>query len=178
MCSKMRSFKKLLCITGLLSLTLSAVQAQQETDYSIDANIIYRFTKYVDWPDSKKSGDFIIGIVGESPLFDVLKSFIATKTAGNQRIIVKKLSGSESNYNYHIIFICEEASRNIKKIVNLTAGSPTLILSESEGLARKGSCINFITVNDRLRLEINKSNIEQHKLNIASELLNLGINIK
>ena len=58
------------CLVGLMSSAVYGSQAQQATDYAIHANIIYRFTKYIDWPDSKKSGDFIIGIIGESPLYD------------------------------------------------------------------------------------------------------------
>jgi hypothetical protein len=71
-------------------ISISKVQAQHETDYTIQATIIYRFTKYIDWPANKKSGDFIIGIVGDSPLYDDLKSFIGNKTVGSQKIVVTK----------------------------------------------------------------------------------------
>jgi len=169
---------KLLCIAGLLLMALSKIQAQHETDYRIHANIIYRFTKYIDWPNNRKSGDFIIGIVGDSPLYDDLKSLSANKTVGNQKIVVIKMSPSENSYNCHILFISEEESSSLKRIANLTAGASVLIISESNGLARKGACINFITVDERLKLEINKSNVEQRNLRIASELLELGIIIK
>ena len=53
-----------------------------------------------------------------------------------------------------------------------------LLVTESEGLARKGACINFVIADDRLKLEINKKNIEQRDLGIATELLNLGTVIK
>ena len=169
---------KLLCITGLLFMSLSSSQSQHETDYKLQANIIYRFTKYIDWPINKKAGDFIIGIVGDSPLYDELKNLGANKTVGNQKIAVIKMSPSASSYNCHILFIGEEESSSLKKIAILTAGAAILIISESEGLALKGSCINFITVDERLKLEINKSNVEQRNLHIASELLELGIIIK
>jgi hypothetical protein len=166
------------CITVLSFLSLSGVLVQHETDYKIYANIIYRFTKYIDWPVNKKSGDFIIGIVGDSPLYDDLKSLSANKTVGNQKIAVVRMSPSANSYNCHILFISEEESSSLKKIAILTAGAAILIISESDGLARKGSCINFITVDERLKLEINKGNIEQRNLGIASELLELGIIIK
>jgi hypothetical protein len=169
---------RLLCLAGMLLLSFSKVHAQHETDYTIQATIIYRFTKYIDWPVNKKSGDFIIGIVGDSPLYDDLKSFIANKTVGNQKIVVTKLSGLKNYSSCHILFISEEESVNLKQIVGLTAGAPTLLITEYNGLAHKGSCINFITVNDRLKLEINKSNVEQRNLHIASELLELAIIIK
>ena len=173
-----KSGSKLLCLAALSLMSLSRIKGQHETDYKVHANIIYRFTKYIDWPADKKSGDFIIGIVGDSPLYDELKSLSANKTVGAQKIVVVKMSPSASAYNCHMLFISEEESNSLKRIATLTAGAATLIVSESDGLARKGSCINFITVDERLKLEINKGNVEQRNLRIASELLELGIIIK
>jgi hypothetical protein len=169
---------RLLCITGLSLMLISRIQAQQVTDYKVQANIIYRFTKYVDWPANKKSGDFIIGMIGDSPLYDELKNLSANKTVGNQKIVVIKMSPSASSYTCHILFISEEESSSLKKIAIVTAAAPILIISESDGLARKGACLNFITVDDRLKIEINKNNADQRNLHIASELLELGIIIK
>jgi hypothetical protein len=169
---------KLIFITGSLVMSFLKISAQHETDYRIQANIIYRFTKYIDWPANKKAGDFIIGIVGDSPLYDELKSLSANKTAGNRKIVVIKMSPTASSYNCNILFITEEESSGLKRIAVLTAEAAILIISESDGLARKGSCINFVTVDERLKLEINKENIEQRNLKIASELLELGTIIK
>ncbi len=46
-----------------------------------------------------------------------------------------------------------------KRIAASTAGTPTLLVTESEGLSRKGACINFVLVDDHLKLEINKKAI-------------------
>ena len=168
---------KFCCLAMILVLGHFKTKAQT-MDYAIQANIIYRFTKYIDWPDSKKTGYFIIGIVGDSPLTDELKNFIVNKTAGNQKIVVKKFAASAETFNCHILFVSEDESGSLKKIAVRTAGNPILIVSESDGLALKGSCINFIIAGDHLKLEINKTNIEQRNLNIASELLQLGKVIK
>lgn len=169
---------QLLFLVTLSLMSFSQPGSQHDGDYTLQANIIYRFTKYIDWPDNKKSGDFIIGIVGESPLYEALKRLSANKTVGNQKIVIVKIPPSAGAFNCHILFISDEESSSVKKIAAATAGVPTLIVSESNGLARKGACINFITVDDRLKLEINKNNIEQRNLRIASELLELGIIIK
>jgi hypothetical protein len=168
-----------LCIFSLLLLITSSVRAQQAQDYAVHANIIYHFTKYINWPDEKKSGDFVIGVVGDSPLLEKLKSLIGqSKMVGSQHIVVRKYTASTGSFNCHILFISEDASSSLKKIVPGTASSSTLLVTESEGLARKGSCINFIIADDRLKLEINKKNIEQRGLGIATELLNLGTVVK
>jgi len=177
-CSHSRLLKPLVSLFALVLLNTFATHAQQSGDYAIQANIIYRFTKYIDWPDNKKTGDFIIGIVGDSPLTDELKSFIANKTVGSRKIVIKTFASSAEAYPCHILFISEDESSSLKKIASRTSGSSMLLVSESEGLAQKGSCINFVIVADHLKLEINKNNIEERNLNIASELLQLGKLVK
>lgn len=86
---------KLLCLVIIFLLQpFSNVQAQQEADYAVQANIIYHFTKYIDWPGNKKSGDFIIGVTGDTPLYDELKKHVANKMLGRQKIAIKKFSSS------------------------------------------------------------------------------------
>lgn len=166
-----------ICLILFFSLSYKA-KAQSSIDYSIHANIIYHFTKYIDWPESKKTGDFVIGIVGDTPLFDELKKVLANKTAGNQKIIIKKFSPSTNSFDCHILFLSEEEASSLKKICARTAESSILLVCEDEGAASRGACINFIVESQRLKLEINKNNIQHRRLNIASELLQLGTIVK
>ncbi|HYF29601.1 MAG TPA: YfiR family protein [Chitinophagaceae bacterium] len=152
--------------------------AQQDVNYSIHANIIYHFTKYIDWPEDRKSGNFIIGVIGDTPLFEELQASLANKKAGYQSIVIRKFSASAASYNCHILFISDEESRSLKKILAAIKGMPVLLVSETERFAQKGACINFAIVHEKLKLEINKNNIEQRDLSIASELLSLGILVK
>lgn len=166
-----KSYTRLIAPIVVAFMSLSA-QAQQETNYAVHANIIYHFTKYINWPTEKKSGDFIIGVVGETRLYDELKSSTAGKTVGAQKIVIREFSPSATSFDCHILFITDQESRRIKKIASII--SSTLIVSESDGMAQKGSCINFTIVRERLKLEINKNNIQKRNLNIATELLKLG----
>lgn len=177
-CAGFRLLKLICLLIIFLSIGKNTIHAQQAMDYTVHANIIYRFTKYINWPENKKNGDFVIGIVGDSPLFEALTKFIINKTAGSQRIIIKKFSASNDVFNCHILFISEDESTSLRKIAASTASTSTLIVTESEGLARKGSCINFVIVDEHLKLEINKINIERRSMGIASELLQLGIPVK
>jgi len=185
---KLRIATQVLCIKHpvikIFALSLfilfdnSKAYSQNDMDYAIHANIVYRFTKYINWPENKKKGDFIIGIVGDSPLFDELKNFVANKKVGSQKIVLKKFSSSLATYDCHILFIADEKSKALKKIVATTKGTSTLLVSETDGLATRGSCINFVVIEDHLKLEINKNNIQERDLSIATELLSLAILVK
>jgi hypothetical protein len=169
---------KILLLLAVSLATVSQLRAQQEINYTVHANIIYRFTKYVDWPADKKTGDFVIGIVGDTPLYDELKTFVSNKKAGIQKIVITRVPPAAPAFFCHILFISDDESDSIKKIVARMTGVPTLIISETDGLAYRGSCINFTTVHEKLKLEINKNNLDQRHLGIATELLNLGVLIK
>lgn len=171
-----RRYKAIIIVAILLFSHLYEAWAQNA--YAVHANIIYHFTKYINWPEDKKTGEFVIGVVGDTPLYDELKNFTSKRSAAGQPIVVKRFSANASAFNCHILFVADVSSSNIKRIATTTATSPTLLVTESEGLSRKGACINFVLVDDRLKLEINKTNIESRSLDIASELLNLGIIVK
>lgn len=166
-------------ITGMLIISgITELYAQPEINYAVHANIIFRFTKYINWPQSRKYGDFVIGVAGNTSLYNELKTFTANKTVGVQKIVIQKFLPTESSFNCHILFVGTESNRILKKIAAFTAGTPVLLVSESDGFASIGSCINFTLLDEHLKLEINKNSIQQRNLDIASELLQLGIIVK
>ena len=173
----LHGFKAILTMTLLFS-SLFHSRAQPRTDYSVHANIIYHFTKYIDWPVHRKSGDFIIGVVAETPLYEELRKNLTGKKAGSQNIVVKRFSPTHFNYDCHILVLSEEESGSLKKITTRTQTTPVLLVCEEEGTARRGACISFNVVAARLTLEINKNNIEKRDLRIANELLRLGTIVK
>lgn len=165
-------------VLAITILFLSYQSKAQQSDVAVEANIIYHFTKYINWPEDKKSGDFVIGVIGDAALFDALKNSISNKTVGTQKIVVKKFTTETTNFSCQILIIGDDESGSVKKIAAATTGTPVLLVTETDGMARKGSCINFTIVEEHLKLEINKNNIERRNLDIASELLQLGITVK
>jgi hypothetical protein len=56
-------------------------------------------------------------------------------------------------------------------------GMSTLVVTEKAGLARKGSVINFINVENKQKFELNKTNANKNGLVVSSNLMSLGIAI-
>ncbi len=158
----------------LLSPGSNSAMNRYAVDYGVHANIIYRFTKYVDWPDYKKTSDFVIGVIGEPQLVEELVAVTKNKKVGNQSIVVRSMPADASGYPCHMLFVGENQSSDLKHIVDVTRGKPILIISENNGLVKRGSCINFVIVGESLKLEFGIKNIETRDMKIASELLELG----
>ena len=167
-----------LLLLAFITLPFCSLNAQRRVDYAVHANIIYHFTKYIQWPEDLGTTEFVIGIVGDSPVLEELKKAVANKSIKSQKIVVRQFQASQKSFNCKILFLSQEESGSLKKVIAKTAGSPVLLVTEDEGLARRGACINFIIVAERLKLEINKKNLELRGLGIASELLQLGTIVK
>ncbi|MCS6823699.1 MAG: YfiR family protein [Cytophagaceae bacterium] len=164
---------KLVVFLSLLLVYIPAAIAQ--VNYKMHSLFIYKFTQYIEWPASASSGDFVIGVVGNSPIISELEALASSKKVGTRNIVVKKLTSSSDPNGCHILFISESQSAHIGTLAGKLTNSPVLILSESEGGAKKGAGINFIIVDDKMKFELNKSAIEKRGLKISADLVKLAI---
>ena len=170
--SKCVSVSLPLLLWGILAT--GRLRAQSNPVYPIEANIVYHFTKYIDWPNKDEPGDFVIGVIGNSPVFDEMVKLMGQRTVGSKKITIKTFQPNSANPTCQILFITEDARSCLKTLAAQTTTSPVLIVCEGSGLARHGASIDLVLSDEHLKLEINKSNIEHHKLQIASELLQLA----
>ena len=58
----------------LIGALFLAGTGNYDTNAKIKAVYIYNFTKYIEWPKEYREQIFVIGVLGESALFDELKT--------------------------------------------------------------------------------------------------------
>lgn len=172
--------KKLLFILfSLLLFTSSTVvmpDASEEANAKIKAIYIYNFTKYIEWPETYKDGNFVIGFLGSNfALLNELSKMSETKKVGTQSIQIKNISSVDNNDKFNIIYILTDNSTQLSEVISKVKGKSTLIVTDKPGLAKQGSGINFVIVENKQKIELNKSNIEKYKLKIASTLVNMAL---
>jgi hypothetical protein len=136
---------------------------------------IYNFTKYIEWPSTYKQGDFLIGVLGSTSLLPDLENLAKTKTIGSQKCVVKSFATVKDIQKCHILFIPTEKSDELENVLKKIKGMSTLVVTEKEGLARKGSVINFVNVENKQKFELNKTNASKKGLIVSSNLMSLGI---
>lgn len=139
------------------------------------ALFIYNFTKYIEWPTGQRQGDFIIGVLGNSPLTKELETIAGKQKVGLQNIVVKTFASVDEIISCHILFIPSGKSTQMTLILSKLSDKSTLIITDKEGLALQGSGINFVSDGDKLKYEVNRTNIEKKGLTVSNALLALGI---
>jgi len=150
--------------------------ASEEANAKIKAIYIYNFTKYIEWPETYKDGNFVIGFLGtSSALLSELYKMSETKKVGTQSIQIKNITSVDNSDKFNIIYILTDNSTQLSEVVSKVKGKSTLIVTDKPGLAKQGSGINFVIVENKQKIELNKSNIEKYKLKIASTLVNMAL---
>lgn len=171
----MRLKRYILSFVFLLLLAANTMRAQ-ETDYKAYSLFIYNFMKYIEWPDQQSKGDFVVGMLGDSPLSKDLQVLAASKKIKGRSIVVKKITTPEEASTCQLVFIPDQKSSMVKQVRDATRDRSVLIVAEREGLARKGAAMSFVTMeDDELKFDINRRDIEQRNLKISSQLVTLGI---
>ena len=165
-----------LLILPLMFLTTAGIC--QENDYRFHKVFFYSFTKYVEWPENYLGGEFVIAVVGKSDITPLLMEMAEIKKAGSSSIKIVTIDENSFNQKMNILFVPKEKSALLGAIVNKLANKPTLLITEGEGLAQKGSMINFKDVDGKLKFEVNTTNLERTGLRVSKELLRFGEEIK
>lgn len=153
-------------------LLFSINKSNAQSDYSPETNVIYYFTKYVEWPPTTKTGHFVIGVYGDDAIYEQLRKGITGRRVGNQKIVISKIENlDEAHLFVSILYIGADKLKLFKQVISVTQREPVLIVTKSEGKVLNGSCMNMKVVNGKVNLEINKTNIESRGLKVAAELL-------
>lgn len=151
--------------------------AAEEANAKIKAIYIYNFTKYIEWPDSYKNGNFVIGVIGNNiALINELNKMATSKTVGSQKLEIKNIASPD--VTCHIIYLLSDNSSQLTDVIEKNKSKCTLIITDKAGLAAKGAGINFVIQENKQKIELNKSNIERYKLKVASSLVELAIQVK
>ncbi|ALO15422.1 hypothetical protein L21SP5_01780 [Salinivirga cyanobacteriivorans] len=165
--------KKLISYFLLLLLVLSITDLKAQNE-KFKALFMYNFTKYIEWPGDKQSGDFVIGILGNSPMKKELEVIATKKKVGSQPIKVKVFNSINDIGSCHILFIPSGKSSSLDEVKARVGGKGVLIITDRPGFGRKGSGINYVLKGGHQDFEINKSTMDEQRLKVNSALYSLG----
>lgn len=169
---------QLLLVLALLATAPAPLCAETNTsrEYTVKGAFLYNFTHFIDWPDAAFATDtspLTIGILGKNPFGAALNSLNGQKVK-NRKILVKTLSSAEGARECHLVFISASEEGQLYRILAALKQNPVLTVSDIKDFAASGGMINFITLEDKIRFEINLREAQAAKLKLSSQLLKLA----
>ena len=160
---------KRLFFTIFLFSILANISYGQSGISQAQANFIYNFTKFFDWPQTEKTGDFVIGVLGSKDLASNLEKVTSGKKNVTQNIVIKYFNNFDQVSKCHVIFVSSLKSNKIANIHSKT-GVHCLIISDNSTAIAKGAIIQFVLESDRLKYEFSKGNALKHGLKFHSKV--------
>ncbi len=168
----LKLFVVTLCM-GLLSVTM--LHAQDREKHELHSMMIYNFLKYIQWPETANSGQFVIGVMGDDDVYNTLNSWYGDKERQGRVLRVKKLASAAEAAQCQLVYIGRSSSDSFDAVQQSVQNNPTLVITDKNGLGQRGSGINFKIVNNRLKFELNQNALNASKLKVSSQLAAMAI---
>ena len=170
---RLRRLKGILFLLGILFVGVHTASSQN--NYFIYTVFINKIANYVEWPPEYKTGDFIIGVLGKTEATDQLKLLAMKKDIAGRKIKIAEFSSIGDITKCNMLFLPEHLSGQLPDVIKKLKGTSTMMITEKEGLALKGSCVNFVTVQGKPAFELNSHAMDEAGLKASKELTKYAI---
>jgi len=147
------------------------------TDYQVKAAFLEKFGKFVEWPERAFGGPaapVVIGVFGDNPFGDALRSFAETDTINGRPVFVREIKTFSDLTNCHVIFVPASESAANRDVLAAAAGLPVLTVGETDEFFDAGGMIEFIIENKQVHFRIRNEAARAAGLKISSKLLILA----
>lgn len=136
----------------------------------VQAVFIYKFLKFIEWPQKADQKNITICSFGESEINDYIK-IINGKEFEGRKIKVLKISQKEKLNGCKIIFFGETKENQMIEALKLSKENSILTISNKKGFLELGGIINFLIIGNKVNFEINFNEAKESGIKISSKLL-------
>jgi len=167
-----RLWIKVVLLLALCSLFVSQARSQEEKYITL---YVYNFTKYIEWPDEYKAGDFVIDVLGHNSVYVKLQEMLKGKSRGTQNFVINHPpTVKEIDPDCNILFVGHWRSKDLEAALGKVGKHGTLIVTEKSGMLQHGSNINLIIKNQKIKYELKKSSLKESGLSYSIDLTTLA----
>lgn len=163
----------LLIGAALLAPGTGFAQAARSGEAQIKAAFLYKFGGFVEWPSGAfaAGGPFAIGVLGADPVAAELEQISAGRTVQGRPVSVRRLRRGEAPAGLHVLFVGRDEAARLPEILAAAKDQALLVVTESDSALPRGSMINFVAVDDKVRFDVAPPAAERSQLRISSRLL-------
>ncbi|HEY1010969.1 MAG: YfiR family protein [Daejeonella sp.] len=140
-------------------------------EYNLKAAFLYRFMDYIDWGEGTDR-PITIAVLGESGMYAPLNQISKASHRSGSKIVNVRLCKSVNEIGRsQVVFVSRNYKFPIEAVVSRLYERQVLIISEQKGELEKGSHINFLISDNKLKFEVNLKGASGSGIKIGSQLL-------
>lgn len=156
---------------------VSPLQKVSPKAAQVKAVFLFNFAQFVEWPDQAfpaAKAPLIIGVLGKDPFESYLDETIRGESINGHPLIIHRYNNLQDIKNCHILYINLQQPDQLENVLAALKGRKILTVSDTPKFAQSGGIIQFVTVNNKIRMRINPQNAQASELIISSKLLRLA----
>ena len=144
------------------------------TRYDLEAAFVYKFIKFVEWPDSFDEEEYFdVCYTGNGEIKSSIKALVDSEIK-DLTLNVKVVENLNDLQNCELLFLDISTKDGRKKYLDYLSGKSVLTVSHFDGFTQEGGMINLILKDNRIHFEINKKSAEESNIKVSSKLLRLA----
>src|SRR5688572_30092760 len=152
----------------LCAIVFSVTVQAQTTNYQVYSLYVVNIAKYSSWP--AVAGEFNITVFGKSKVYEELLKQNG-KIVNGHSVKVKQAETIGDIGEPQIIYLADGKSSALDDLVKMTEGKSVMIISEREGLHKRGAGFSFVVMdNGTLRCDINNTDLEKRQIKLSKNL--------
>jgi hypothetical protein len=147
------------------------------SEYEVKAAFLFQFSRFVEWPpEAFASADapLVICVLGKNPFGSTLREIAQGESVQAHALVVKSHDRVEDVGECHIVFLSSSEEAITQQVLTSLAGKRILTVGDSDDFTRRGGVIGFVTVNGKVKLQVNRSSAETAQLRISAKLLRVA----
>lgn len=145
-----------------------------EREYVLKAAFVYNFGKFVDWPSSAfatEQSPLTVCVHGRDALVGMAAT-LRSKTINGRPIAVVDAHGAGTGRTCHIVYFGDEDPH--PEVLHHNSDAGVLTVADSDDFIRAGGMVGLLTVDNKIRFEINLAACRRAGLRISATLLRLA----
>ena len=165
------------CVSAshLFSQAAAPPAAAPPLEAQVKAAFLYNFAKFIDWPastSSPKEEVFVIGVLGETPIFAALSALEGQDVKG-RRLVIRRFQ-RVSDVVCHVLFVSADQTPAFSTGAAALSNQPILTVGEGDEFLKAGGMIALVRTEGKIRYRVRPRQAEIARLVISSKLLKLA----
>ncbi|HET9693509.1 MAG TPA: YfiR family protein [Steroidobacteraceae bacterium] len=174
-----RTLRRSLVVLSLLVAGAPSPAGAAYTDDAVKAAFLYRFTGYVDWPQSSlQGGEFTVAVLEAPPVARELGRLLARYPVKQLPARVRVIDDVAQAAGAHVLYVGRGYQGDLQDVVRELAAQPVLLVTDRAGALDDGSVVNFLLVDRRVRFEVSLGAAQRAGLKVSSQLLAVAARVR
>jgi len=166
----------LLLLAIVAAIFMVPAQAQQASEYQVEAAYLYNFGKFTSWDDTPPQ--ITICVLGRNPFDNALVNTVRGEQINGHAVTVKHVFSAAEASKCQIVFVSDSERGNVGTVIGALADRPVLTVSDMPNFVDRGGIVQFVQQDRRIRFVVNLDAAQRAHVRLSSELLRVASGVR